>query len=259
MIDSHAHLNDEKLLHNVEKIIELAHKNGIKKIITVGFDLKSSITAVELAEKYQCIYAVIGVHPHNSQNYNEAVENHIKNLAKSKKVLAIGEIGLDYYYDLSPRDVQKAVFEKQIKLANELHLPIVVHTREAIGDTMNILNKYKDILKNNVLIHCFNASADILKIVSKNNWKVSFGGAITFKNANHLVDCVKNCPIENILLETDCPYMTPVPFRGELNTPDKLIYVANKIAQIKEIDVQDVIKTTEKNTIAFFKMGDFYE
>lgn len=254
MIDCHAHLNDEKLKNNICEINNSSLNVGVNKIINVGYDLQSSIDAVKIASEYENMYAVVGVHPHDAKNYSSEVEQKLENLTKNKKVVAIGEIGLDYHYDLSPRDVQKDVFIKQIILSHKLNLPIVIHTREAIGETLDILNEHKQLLTNGVLIHCFNASLEVLDIVIKNGWYVSFGGAITFKNGNKIVECVKNCPLDRIMLETDCPYMTPEPYRGQINTPVNLPIVAAKIAEIKQIDLKEVENVTEQNTIKFFNL-----
>ena len=254
MIDCHAHLNDEKLKNYIYEINNSSLNIGVNKIINVGYDLQSSIDAVKIASEYENMYAVVGVHPHDAKNYSSEVEQKLENLAKNKKVVAIGEIGLDYHYDLSPRDVQKDVFIKQIILSHKLSLPIVIHTREAIGETLDILNEYKQFLTNGVLIHCFNASLEVLDIVIKNGWYVSFGGAITFKNGNKIVECVKNCPLDRTMLETDCPYMTPEPYRGQINTPVNIPIIAAKIAEIKQIDVKKVEEVTEKNTIKFFNL-----
>lgn len=254
MIDSHAHLNDDKLIDNIDNINAECQKVNVTKIINVGYDISSSIKAVDIAKKYENMYAVIGIHPHDSKTYNEQIENELITLSNNDKVIAIGEIGLDYHYNLSPKEDQIDAFIKQIKLANSLVLPVVIHTREAIGDTMEILNQYRQYINHGLLFHCFNASDEVLQKVIQSGYYVSFGGAITFKNANHLLECVKNCPLERILLETDCPYMTPEPFRGQLNTPKNIPIIAKKIAEIKQIDLDTVITQTEKNTKTFFKI-----
>ena len=252
-IDTHAHLDDAKLINDVEKIISEANVENVKKIISVGCDADTSFQTVCLAEKYDNVYAIIGVHPHDAKTFNQEVENKLIELAKSKKVVAIGEIGLDYHYDLSPREVQREVFEKQINLAEKLNLPIIIHTREAIGDTMDILRRNKHKIKK-ALIHCFNASKEILTEIIQMGFCVSYGGAITFKTANGLLECVKNTPMDRIMLETDCPYLTPTPYRGTTNYPKYIPIVAEKIAELKNISIEEVEKITTKNAENFFKI-----
>ena len=254
MIDSHAHLNDEILYDRIDEINTESKKVGVDIIINVGYDLKSSRRAVEIAEKYENMYAIIGIHPENAKDYDEQVETELIELAKSKKVVAIGEIGIDYHYEKETAPLQKEIFAKQIRLSNMLKLPIVIHTRDAIGDTLKILSENEKYLTNGVLFHCFNASLEVLREVEKKGYFVAFGGAITFKNARGLIDCVKCCNIKNMLLETDCPYMSPEPFRGKVNTPKNIAIVCQKVAEIKDLKSDDVAKITTENTLKFFNI-----
>ena len=255
-IDSHAHLNDDKLYSNVEEIIENSKINNVDIIICSSYDYESSKRALQICQNHKNVFCSLGIHPHDAKSYTDEVEQFIINNAQNSQVKAIGEIGLDYYYDLSPREIQKEVFKKQILLAHKLGLPVVIHTRDSIGDTLSILKEYESYLTNGVLIHCFNASLKIVKIINERGYYVSFGGAITFKNAKNLIEVVKNIPLERILLETDCPYMTPEPYRGKINEPKNIPIIAKKLAEIKEISVEIVQEVTTKNAKKFFNIGE---
>lgn len=253
MIDTHAHLQDEKYT-NIEELIQNARKEGVNTIICASSDLHTSMKAVDISNKYSEVYATIGVHPHDAKTYCEKVENELINLAKGEKIVAVGEIGLDYHYMYSSIDEQKLAFLKQIELANMLKLPIVVHSREATGDTVDILKSNLDKLKNGVCIHCFNMSVEILREITKWGFYISIGGIVTFKNANNIIDVIKECDINKLMLETDSPYLTPVPFRSKINEPKYVKITAEKIAEIKGISVEELDKITTKNAMQFFKI-----
>lgn len=253
-IDTHAHLQDDVLIDNADQIIISANNNNVKKIICASYNLSSSEKAVNFANKYNNVFAIVGVHPENCEEYNNFIEQEIINLCKNNKVLAIGEIGLDYHYTKENIDIQKDVFVKQIMLANKLNLPIVIHTRDAIGDTMQIIREYKNYIKNGGVFHCFNASKEILDEIVKMGFYVSYGGAITFNNANNLRELVKNTPVDRILTETDCPYMSPVPLRGKINEPKNINLIMEKISELKNINLKDLEKIIENNTKNIFKI-----
>lgn len=253
MIDTHAHLQDEKYT-NIEELIQNARKEGVNTIICASSDLHTSMKAVDISNKYSEVYATIGVHPHDAKTYCEKVENELINLAKGEKIVAFGEIGLDYHYMYSSIDEQKLAFLKQIELANMLKLPIVVHSREATGDTVDILKSNLDKLKNGVCIHCFNMSVEILREITKWGFYISIGGIVTFKNASNIIDVIKECDINKLMLETDSPYLTPVPFRSKINEPKYVKITAEKIAEIKGISVEELDKITTKNAMQFFKI-----
>lgn len=255
-IDSHAHLNDEKLIYNLEEIINSANSVNVRHIICPAYDYQSSIDALKICNKYGNVFCTLGIHPHDAKSFDKNFEDWLSKNVSDKSVKAIGEIGLDYHYDLSPREVQREVFGRQIELADAFNLPIVVHTREAIADTLNILEKYKNQLRNGVLIHCFNASLEVAKQVVERGYYVSFGGAVTFKNATNLTKVVEFIPLNRIMLETDSPYMTPEPYRREINQPKNIPIIAEKIAQIKGIDITEVEKITSENVINFFRLGE---
>ncbi len=253
LIDSHVHLNDEDLVGRAEEILSDADSN-LLSVINVGYDLPSSILAVEQAERYDGCYAVVGIHPHDSDTADSETYATIKELAQREKVVAIGEIGLDYYYDHSPRDIQKEVFAEQLRLADELRLPVVIHLRDAYKDMLDILEENSEYLNSGILLHCYSGSAEIAKILSdKYDAYFAFGGAITFKNATEKPAIIRSIKRDRILVETDCPYMAPVPLRGTVNEPKNVNLVAKKLAEILDISVEEVEEMTVRNTKNFFK------
>lgn len=253
MIDSHVHLDDAKFDYDRENLIENLKEHGLDRVYNIGADLESSIASVELADKYEIIKAVIGVHPHAASEYNQEVEDKLIELAKNENVRAIGEIGLDYYYDNSPRDIQVQVFKKQIELANKLKLPIVVHSREAAKETFDIISSYKEKYKDlKFLIHCFSQSVEMMREYVKMGCYIALGGVVTFKNSKVPKEVAKEVPLENLLLETDCPYLAPEPMRGKRNEPMFIKYSAQKIAEIREISLEELLKATDENTRRFY-------
>ncbi len=253
-IDTHAHIQDDMLKDRIDKVLFDAKTNNVKKIVCASYDIKSSCDAVNISQKYENVYAIVGVHPENCEEYNENLEKELANLCKDKKVVAIGEIGLDYHYTKENKVIQKEVFISQILLANKLKLPIVIHTRDAIGDTMEIVRKYANCLKNGVVFHCFNASEEILNEIINMGFYVSYGGVITFNNAKNLINIVEKTPLDKILTETDCPYLSPVPFRGQINEPKNINLIIKKISEIKNIDLNELEKIIENNTKKIFKI-----
>lgn len=252
LIDTHCHLNDEKLLCNADGIVASFKDDGLESAICVGYDMPSSECAVSLAEKFEEIYAAVGVHPHDAGTLDDEACQRILELAKHKKVVAIGEIGLDYYYDLSEREVQKSAFAKQIELANQAELPIALHVRDAYEDTRKILFDMKGYIKNGLLLHCYSGSSEYVKIFDKLDAYYAFGGAITFKNAKHNLESLAVVPKGRLLLETDCPYMTPVPFRGKTNEPKYVSLVAQKAAQVLGMSVEEIKEITTQNAKRLF-------
>ena len=253
MIDSHVHLDDAKFDYDRENLIENLKEHGLDRVYNIGADLESSIASVELADKYEIIKAVIGVHPHAASEYNQEVEDKLIELAKNENVRAIGEIGLDYYYDNSPRDIQVQVFKKQIELANKLKLPIVVHSREAAKETFDIISSYKEKYKDlKFLIHCFSQSVEMMREYVKMGCYIALGGVVTFKNSKVPKEVAKEVPLDNLLLETDCPYLAPEPMRGKRNEPMFIKYSAQKIAEIRGISLEEFLKATDENTRRFY-------
>ncbi|NLJ74713.1 MAG: TatD family hydrolase [Firmicutes bacterium] len=253
MIDSHAHLNDEKFSLDLEEVLARARLAGVKAVINVGYDLESSKRAVELAEEHLDLYAVVGVHPHDAQTCTPAILDHIRQLLEHPKVVAIGETGLDYYYDNSPREIQRAVFRDHLSLAREVKKPVVIHSREAAQDTLQIVQDYPDV---SCLLHCYSGSWEMAQEYKKLGHYFSFGGPITFSNAHKLRAVAAKIPLERVMLETDCPYLTPHPHRGKRNEPAYLVHTAEKLASIHGVDVEDVVSITEDNTRRFFAMNE---
>ena len=250
-VDVHAHILDECFKEDVEEVVKRADEKMVTKIICSAYDMQSSIDAVDLAHKFANVFATIGLHPENVDDVDfEQVKQLLIKLTKEKKVVGIGEIGLDYHFTVENKNLQKMIFEKQIELANEVGLPIVVHSRDAMGDTIEILKKTK--VKKESLMHCYSGSFESAKILKNLGFSFSFGGVVTFKNAKNVVEVVKNLPMEKILLETDCPYMTPVPFRGQRNEPKNVVYVADQIARIKGISIEEVARITTENARRVF-------
>ncbi len=255
IIDSHCHLTDERLLPEVDDIVASLPQKGIESVITVGYDLPSSVGGVELARKHQRVYATVGMHPHDSRLMTAEIYDTFRSLALDGKVVGIGEIGLDYYYDFSPRETQQRVFAEQIELADSLKLPIALHVRDAYGDTEKILSDNKSKLSHGVLLHCYSGSSEMVKVFGKYDAYFSFGGAITFKNAVHNIESLKVVPIDRLLFETDAPYMTPVPFRGKTNYPCYTTLVVKKASEVLGIDEDTLIEKSNKNTkTLFYKM-----
>ncbi|MEG2084688.1 MAG: TatD family hydrolase [Clostridia bacterium] len=259
LIDSHAHINDERLNGERQNIIESMQKNNLEAIIEVGFDYQSSVDAFELSQKHKQIYCAVGVHPHDAKTANQDVYNYFAQVASNKKVVAIGEIGLDYFYDLSDRETQKKVCAQQIELAHSLKLPVVFHLRDAYSDMYEILLQNKSLLDNGALLHCYSGSAEMIKQFNQFDMYYALGGAITFKNAQKQ-DVIKAIPKDRLLLETDCPYLTPVPFRGTLNKPQYIIYALKKVAEVLQLPEEEIIKNTTENCKRLFaKIEDIEE
>lgn len=250
IIDTHAHLNDEYLVLDVEKIVKGFKENNIEFALIPGFDFSSSKLACELAEKYNQ-YAIIGTHPQDAENLTSKQLEVYKKLARKPYVVAVGEIGLDYYYDEPSKESQKEAFIKQILLADQLELPIVLHVRDAYKDTLDILKEYLPHLNNGILLHCYSGSAELIKEFNKFGCYYALGGAITFKNAKK-DDVIKNIPLDKLVVETDCPYLTPVPFRGRRNEPKYINYVVEKIAEVLGKEKEEIIDITNKNARRLF-------
>lgn len=251
MVDSHAHLEDEKYDRDREKVIEECKKD-LTFLINVGSNLLTSKQSIELAHNYDFIYASVGIHPHDAQREFDKVEE-IERLALQEKVVAIGEIGLDYYYDDPPKEFQKEIFIKQIRLAKKLNLPIIIHDRDAHGDILDILKQEwtKDLRG---VFHSYSGSVEMAFQVIEMNFYISLGGPVTFKNAKKPKEVAKAVPIEKLLIETDSPYLTPEPYRGKRNTPVYVKFVAKKIAELREMPYEEVCRITAENAIKLFNI-----
>lgn len=250
IFDTHAHYDDSRFDEDRERLILSLEEKGVSHIVNCGCDLSSSLSTVALAEKYSFIYAAVGVHAHEAEEATESDIEEIEKLYVNSRVVAVGEIGLDYHYDFSPRDRQLEIFERQLILANKLDLPVIVHDREAHEDTMNLLKRHKP----KGVVHCFSGSAEMAKEIVKLGMYIGIGGAVTFKNAKKPVEVVEYLPLDRLLLETDAPYMTPVPFRGQRCDSAHIAYTAEKIAEIKGIEVQQLFDTCNDNAKSLFNI-----
>lgn len=248
IFDTHAHYDDIRFDGIRDDLLPELNKNGVGRIITCAVDDSSAKKSLALADKYDFVYAAVGIHPENLESGTKVEE--IKNLASHKKCVAIGEIGLDYYYTQDNKQEQKEVFINQVILANELNLPVIVHDREAHGDTLEILKKYKP----KGVLHCFSGSEEMAKEIVKLGMYIGVGGSVTFKNARKLPDTIKAIPINRLLLETDCPYLCPEPFRGKLCHSGYITLTAGKIAEILGIPRDRVLEQTYKNAQELFSL-----
>lgn len=250
IFDAHAHYDDAWFDEDRFKLLDNIQSKGVCGIVNNAVDLKTAQTCIEYAEEYNFMYAAVGFHPENLNDMPSDYLNQLAALSKHKKVVAIGETGLDYHWDI-PRDMQKKVFEKQIKLSLELDLPLIVHDREAHGDTMDLLFKYRP----KALIHCFSGSVEMMKEAVKLGMYISLGGAVTFKNARRVIDVAREVPIDRLLLETDAPYMAPVPFRGKRCDSSMILHTAEKIAEIRNMETQRLLDITAENARRFFNIN----
>ena len=257
LFDSHAHYNDEKFDEDREDIINKAYNSGVTRIINAGYSLESSKYALEIAKKYEWIYTISGISPNDIPNSMEELEsqlsslyNFIKSEISSRKIVAIGEIGLDYYWNKDNINLQKQAFIEQIKLANELSLPIVIHTREAVMDTLEILKKNEAVRKG--VFHCCPLNRELVKEALKLEFYISFAGPVTFKNSKNANEIIEMCPTDRILIETDSPYLSPEPNRGKRNDSRNVRYIAEKIADVKKMNIEDVAKMTYDNANRIF-------
>lgn len=250
MIDSHAHLNDER--YDVAEVVRSMKDDNLSKIVVVGYDIPSSYKAVSIAESYDDIYCAVGVHPSDCEGLDDSQIDELISLAARPKTVAFGEIGLDYFYDDVSRDVQKEALVRQLYAVKKTGLPAVFHLRDAYEDMEKILVEHRDCLPGGAVMHCFSGSKETaLKYVDM-GFYISFSGSITFKNAVKFPDIIKAVPLDRILIETDCPYLTPVPHRGKLNYPAYVRYQAAKIAEILGKPQEEIEAITEQNTYNIF-------
>ncbi len=253
LIDSHAHLDDRRFDKDRDEIIKSLEEAGVELVINPGADVSSSIKAVALAEKYPNIYAAVGVHPHDAKTMDENTIGLLRSFTKREKVVAIGEIGLDYHYDNSPRDVQRKRFREQLALAKEVGLPVIIHSRDAAKDTYDILEEAQDGSLKGVM-HCYSGSIEMAMEYIKLGFYISLAGPVTFKNARVAKEVAKAVPIDRLLIETDAPYLTPEPYRGKRNEPVYVRYVAGTIAELRGMTFEEVAKKTAENTKRLFNI-----
>ncbi len=250
IFDSHAHYDDEQFDSDRAELLSSFPEKGVSGVISCGVNIQTSKFSIELSHKYDFIYSAVGFHPLNLEDYKDGDLDTIRTLAKDSKVVAIGEIGLDYHYEKESREEQLVLVEKQIILANELSLPIIFHDRESHEDTLNLLKKHKP----KGVVHCFSGSVEMAKEVVKLGMYIGLGGAVTFKNAVKPVEVAEFVPSNRLLIETDCPYMTPVPFRGKRNDSSLIPYTAIRLAEIRNTTPQEILDLTAENVKTLFNI-----
>ncbi|PFA63692.1 hydrolase TatD [Bacillus sp. AFS015802] len=253
LFDTHVHLNAEQFDEDLEEVLSRAKEAGVEKMVVVGFDRPTINRAMELIGQYDFLYAAIGWHPVDAIDMTDEDLTWIEELSQHPKVVAIGEMGLDYHWDKSPRDVQKEVFRKQIQLAKKVKLPIVIHNRDATQDIVDILRE-EGAEEVGGIMHCFSGSPEVAKECVDMNFYISLGGPVTFKNARKPKEVAKEIPLEKLLIETDCPYLAPHPYRGKRNEPAYVKLVAEQIAELKELTVEEVETITTENAKKLFNI-----
>ncbi|MEK4533849.1 MULTISPECIES: TatD family hydrolase [Peribacillus] len=251
LFDTHVHVNAEQFNEDLEDVIERAQEAGVNNMVVVGFDRPTITRAMELIETYEFMYAAVGWHPVDAIDMTEEDLKWIEELSSHPKVVAIGEMGLDYHWDKSPKAIQMEVFRKQIQLAKKVGLPIIIHNREATADIVNIL-KEEEASEVGGIMHCFSGSAETAMECIDMNFYISLGGPVTFKNAKKPKEVAAAVPLDRLLIETDCPYLAPHPYRGKRNEPSYVKLVAEQIAEIKQLSVEEVSKATTDNAKKLF-------
>ena len=253
-IDTHVHLNADQYDEDLQDVIDRALKSKVEKMVVIGFDRKTITRAIDLAECYDFIYAVVGWHPVDAVDCTTEDLEWIEQLAAHKKVVGIGETGLDYYWDKSPKDIQQDIFRKQIQLAKRVNLPIIIHNREATEDVLSILRE-EDAQEVGGVMHCFGGSVETARESIDMNFMISLGGPVTFKNAKKPKQVATEIPLEHLMIETDAPYLAPHPYRGKRNEPSYVPLVAEEIARLKELPVETVAQATTENAERFYKFS----
>lgn len=251
LFDTHAHLNDPAFDEDRAELLDTFRDARVGLVLNAGCSLESSKDCIALAERYPWIYASVGTHPDSADEVSEEVLEAYRQMCRHEKVKAIGEIGLDYYYETIPRDVQQRAFRMQMRLAQELDMPVIVHERNAHDDGMTIVKEFPKVKG---VFHCYSGSAEMARQLVNMGWYIGFTGVLTFKNARKAVETAQRIPLERIVLETDCPFMAPEPYRGKRNHPGYLMQMALKLAQIREMDVEDVIRVTTENAKRLYRI-----
>lgn len=258
LIDSHCHIDGEAFDEDRDEVVDRARAAGVGVMLNIGTGdphTDDFRRAVAVAEKYDNVYASVGVHPHDAKLYDDKAEAHLIELVKSsEKVIAWGEIGLDYYYDHSPRDVQVDVFRRQIRTARELDLPIIIHSRDADDETVEILTEECSYDGFRGIMHCFGGTPEMAEALMKVGFLISFAGNVTFKKAENLRDSARVVPLDRLLIETDCPFLTPIPFRGKRNEPSFVVHTANFLADLYGVEIETIAEHTTRNFLNFFRL-----
>ena len=249
--ESHAHYDDQRFNKDRDEVLASLQENDIGYVVNVGADIESSQASIKLANRYDFIYASVGVHPHYAKSLDENGVTKLESLCSNSKVVAFGEIGLDFYRDISPRDVQRHWFKKQLELSHRLELPVIIHSRDAAAETFDII-KSSNVRKG--VIHCYSGSAQMALDYIEMGFYIGVCGVITYDNARKLVEVVKTIPLEHILIETDAPYLAPIPYRGKRNNSVYLKFIAEKISEIKDISIQNVADTIYQNSLQMYSI-----
>ena len=252
LFDTHAHLNDPAFDPDREELMAGLAAKGIGYVMNAGCSLESSRDIIQMAEKYPWLYGSVGSHPDSADEVNEEVIEAYRQMATHEKVKAIGEIGLDYYYEDIPREIQKQAFRMQMELARELRMPVIIHERDAHDDAMRIVKEFKDVTG---VFHCYSGSAEMARQLVNMGWYIGFTGVLTFKNARKAVETAERIPLDRIVLETDCPFMAPVPFRGKRCDPGYLYLMAERLAEIRGISIEEVHAATMENAKRLYRLG----
>ncbi len=252
MLDTHCHINDQHFKGEVDQIVNSFLSSGVEKAICVGCCPESNRDVIALSNKYESVYCAVGVHPDDCEKYNEQELEQLL-INRNHKLVAVGEIGLDYYHNKDNKDKQIEVFESQISLAKKYNLPIIIHCREAFGDTLEILKKHSP-LHNGFVFHCYSGSVEFAREIIKLGGKISFTGTVTYKNAKNVQEVAKNIPLDSFFLETDCPYLAPTPYRGQRNEPKYVLEVAKFIADLRGISFTEIEDITDRNAKKFFNI-----
>jgi len=258
IIDTHAHIDGTDYDEDREAVIERARENGVQYIVNIGCDIESSYSSMELAEQYDLIYATAGIHPHDVKSIDDDTYAHLRQLLLHPKVIALGEIGLDFFKNYSPHDVQRTHFRKQIELAREMNKPIIVHCRDAKEDTISILSEFypKDATARSGIFHCFSGDQELAEQALEMGFYISFSGSLTFKKSEILREVAKTIPADRLFAETDCPYLTPTPHRGKRNEPAYVNFTAEKLAELRGLKIEDVQRTMALNFFELFGIGE---
>lgn len=249
MFDSHAHYDDKQFDEDRDILISSLFEQGVKGFLNASSDIASSYASLALAHKYENVYAAVGIHPHEAAEVSEDWLNELDKISSDKKAVAIGEIGLDYHYDFSPRDIQMKVFEAQMAFAEKKNMPVVIHDREAHGDTLAVIDKFPNVKG---VLHSFSGSYEMAEYLVRKGWYISFSGSVTFKTAEKLRHAVTAVPIDRVMCETDAPYLTPVPLRGKRNDSVKMRHTVEKLAEIYGISFEEMAEICSNNAYTLF-------
>lgn len=253
LFDTHVHVNARQFMEDRDEVIVRAFEAGVSRMVVVGFDKETIPLAIEIAEEYESIYAAVGWHPVDAIDFKDEYLEWLKELSSHPKVVALGEMGLDYHWDTSPKETQKIVFKKQIQLAKEVQMPIIIHNREATADILTIL-KEEEAKTVGGIMHCYSGTVQEIETCLDMNFYISLGGPVTFKNAKEVKEVAKAVPLDRLLIETDAPYLSPHPYRGKRNEPANVTLVARHIAELKDISYEEVCKITTANALKLFRL-----